>query len=217
MPVQQIGDRTNLDKGDMFIALKSKGEQITFRLAQPTYTYDAKHFTKQSDGKWSVAECPRIMSEQECDNCNRYFEYSRELKQLKKDYPENELAPKMKELDELAGKFKPKTTFYYAILNRTTKQAQILQVSLSVRLKLDEYFNSGFKVVDSDFIYTRTEKPGTEYYSLLRKDSADITELDETETKEMQKAKSFKLEELTLSKTGSHTLEEAPLPEEPEA
>lgn len=213
MPVHKIGDKTNLDKGDLFISLKAKGESLTFRLAQSDYTYDAKHFSKRADGKWDIAECPRIMQEIECHTCEQYFEYAKQIKALKISKAKGS-TDQIKALEEEARKYKPKTTFYYAILNRTAKQAQVLQVSLMIRLKLEEYHENGFKVVDSDFIYTRTEKPGNDYYSFLRKDSADTEELDADEVKEMDKARNLKLEELTVSKKGTHDFEEAPPPDE---
>lgn len=214
MPVHNVGDRTNLDKTDVFVALKAKGEKIVFRLAQPTYTYDAKHFSQEADGKWVVVDCPRIMLNEDCHNCETYFEYAKEIKALKE---QKGSADKVKKLENEARKFKAKTTFNYAILNRDTKQAQILQVSLMIRLKIDELFNAGFSVVGSDFIYTRTEKPGNEYYSFLRKDSADVQPLDEEEEKELKKAEEFDLEKMTLSKKGSGSYEEPPMPDEDEA
>lgn len=211
MPVHNVGDRTNLDRSDVFLALKAKGEKVNFRLAQPTYTYDAKHFTQDSDGKWIVKECPRIMLNEDCHSCETYFEYAKEIKALKE---QKGSADKVKKLENEAKKYKAKTTFNYAILNRDTKQAQILQVSLMIRLKIDELFNAGFNVVGSDFIYTRTEKPGTEYYSFLRKDSADVEDLDKDEEAEFKKAQEFDLEKMTLDKKGSGSYEQPPMPDD---
>lgn len=210
MPSHQIGDKTNLDGGNLFIQLKAKNEKVLFRLAQGNYTYIAKHFAKEN-GKWIINDCPRLMQEEQCSACEQFFAFNKQLKELK-----NKKAKKSEiELIENQMKdFKPKVTFNYAILNRDLKQAQILKVPLSIRLKIEEYFNNGFNVVGSDFILTRTEKPGADYYSFLRKDSADVQDLDETEEKEFKKAQEFNLEKLTLSKVGSHDFEEPPMPEE---
>ena len=210
MPSHNIGDKTNLDKGNLFLQLKAKNEKVAFRLAQGNYTYTAKHFSKK-DGKWFIEQCPRLMTEEPCSECEKYFALSKEIKELKeKKAPES----KIKALDNERGLHKPKVTFHYAILNRDLKQAQVIQVPLSIRLKIEEYFNNGFTVVGSDFILTRTEKPGVEYYSFLKKDSADVVELDDEEKKEYKKAEEFNLTELTLAKEGSHNVEEPPVPEE---
>ena len=202
MPQANIGQKTALDKTNIFISLKAQGEKVTFRLAQGTYSYDGKHFTKTAEG-WAIGYCPRIMSEEPCNLCQRYFEINKGVKKLKE---ENAPAGEISEAEKESNLYKPKITFYYAILNRDLKQAQILKATLSTRLKFDELQENGVDVMGSDFILTRTEKPGADYYSLIRKDSKDSPEIYEEELNEFGKAQVFNIDELAVSKKGSGDL-----------
>ena len=65
MPSFNMGETLNIDKGGMFVKLKSKGDKIKFRLIKGGY-YDGKHFIKNGD-KWIVTDCPKIMHGKECE------------------------------------------------------------------------------------------------------------------------------------------------------
>ena len=203
MPQAPIGEPLALDKRTDFLELKAKGEKVVFRLVGAG-VYDGKHFIQEGD-KWQVTYCPRIMDKQTCDKCEQFFELTEGLKDLKEGKsPEAEV----KEMEKLVRKFRPTIRFYYPVINRETHKAQILKTSLSVRLKIEDYHNAGVDVFGSDFVLTRTEKPGVDYYALIRKDSKDTEALTDDEQQESMKATAWNLEEMVISKKSNAEFKE---------
>ena len=70
----------------------------------------------------------------------------------------------------------------------------ILEAPLSIRLKLEDFVEAGMDIFESDFIYRRTEKPGSDYYTLIRKDSKDTPSLTEDEVVSCAEALNWDLE-----------------------
>lgn len=208
MPNAPFGQSLPIDRNsNIFISLKSKKEKITIRIIGGGH-YNGKHFTQEGEG-WSVVDCPRIMFEAPCDTCDKFFELSKRLKEKKEQGADSK---EIKRFEGEIRKVKPKITFFYPILNRDEVKAQIFKTSLSVRLKLEAFHNDGVNIAESDFIITRTEIPGSDYYSVTRKDSKDTLPLTDAEKQELNKAKSWNLEEMTKSKKSHEGFsdEEAP-------
>lgn len=191
MPTGKIGDPNALDNKGLFISLKDKDEKHTFRFLRPDYTYDGKHFEQGADGKWTVTDCPRINEGNPCELCQKAMDIK---KALKNTDDENE----KKKIRETARPYEPKVTFYYVVLDRETGFCKILKTTLSVRLKLEEKLNDGEDIYHSDYVLKRTEKPGSEYYTLTRVDSKDTKPFTEEEEKEVEKCLEWDLEDLTL-------------------
>lgn len=188
MPTQKaFGSKTAMDSGSGFVQLKKKGEKVQFRFIAPP-SYDGKHFKKVGDKKWDITMCPKVMTEEYCELCDTYYKMMAEAKAM-----EDENAKKAKQ--EEARNFKSKVTFYYPILDREDGKAKILKTTLSVRLKVDEKTAMGKDVTKNDYILMRTEKPGTDYYSLEPVDSADSNPLSTEELEQIEVAKTWDMEE----------------------
>ncbi len=187
MPSFNLGEALNIDKGGMFVKLKSKGDKLKFRLIKGGY-YDGKHFIKNGD-KWVVTNCPRIMNGEECEYCNKYTSI-RTQADLLQDKEERESV--MKEAD----KYKVKMTFYYPIIDREDGKGKILQTTLSVRQELEQEYKDGIDVYEYDYVLTRTEESPSKYYKLTRIDSKQTKELTDKEVDEMGRLASLNLEEL---------------------
>jgi hypothetical protein len=146
--------------------------------------------------------CPKIMTEEHCDICEKYYTMVAEAKKIE---DKNVKEEKMKE----AKYYKCATAFYYPILDRTPDllgkpvegKAKILKTTLSIRLKVDEKTALGKDVTKNDWIIVRTEKPGSDYYSLDSVDSADCLALSEGEIKEIEEAKTWNMEDKIGTKT----------------
>lgn len=203
MPQATIGEPIAIDRRTDFLELKAKGEKIVFRLVA-SGVYDGKHFLQDGD-RWQVTYCPRIMEKATCEKCEKYFELADALKELKESKAP---ADEIKEMEKTVRKFRPTIRFYYPVVNRDTHKAGILKTSLSVRLKIEDYFNAGVDVFGSDFVLTRTEKPGADYYALIRKDSKDAEDLTEEEQAESMKATAWNLETMVISKKSNETFKE---------
>lgn len=190
MPSARMGEATNLDR-QQFFQLKGKGEKATLRFASLDYHYDGQHFIAQegSDRKM-VTPCPRINNQGDCMYCNKYFELSRAAKEI-----ENEVKRK-EAFDAARQAYGVALTFYYPVLNRTTKAATIFKTKLSIRKKLETEVEEGVDVLKFDWVVTRTENPGSEYYTLKRVDSAEMQKLDADEKAELEKAKALDLDHI---------------------
>jgi hypothetical protein len=184
MRLQNWGEQLP-NMGNFFASVKKKGDSITFRIAQPP-VYTGKHFTQTDEG-WVVTECPRINNPENsevCELCEQYFEIMKEAKVLKeKD------SKKYEDLRKKARPYNVAIQYYFPILNRDTKQFQILRTTLGVRNKLDEQYQSGVSVMESDWILRNTGSDSPrDLYSIIRKDSSEVEPFDEKEIEEFQKA-----------------------------
>lgn len=187
MPSFNMGDTLNIDKGNLFVKLKSAGDKIKFRLVKGGY-YDGKHFIKNDNG-WTVSFCPRIMNQQPCPYCEKYQQIKAEALRIEDKKQREEV---MKE----AQKFQVKMTFYYPIIDRETGLGKILKTTLGVRQELEAEFNDGIDVYEYDYVLTRTEESPAKYYKLTRMDSKQCKDLTDSEVLEQGKIGSMNLEEL---------------------
>lgn len=195
MPSARIGQPNDLDK-KLFFQLTGKGEKVTLRFGNLDYHYDGKHFLPQAGSdKKLVTPCPRINNKLECEYCKKYYEAVRIAKEIKdKD--------KQKKALDAAGQSgnKVSLTFYYPVLNRTTKSACIFQTKLSVRLALEQKADEGVDVLKYDWVVTRTQDPGKSYYTIERVDSAETPELDDQESGELLVAQAMNVTEIITGK-----------------
>lgn len=185
MPYASFGQKISFGN-DIYCQLKAKGDKVHFRFLDKPY-YDGKHFLKFSDGSFNVVDCNRINKNEECAECNHYYEL---MKQAKANPAEE------KKLKEEAKAFRSKITFYFPILDRDKKLFRILQTTSGVRAKVESDIDDGIKVLEKDYVLTRTEEPGADYYKLNRLDSADTKPLDSVEQNEITKSKQVTLSEL---------------------
>ena len=198
IPTAKIGDKINLDR-KQFLELKSKGEKIKIRIASADYYYEGKHFFQKKDGEWLVTPCVRVNEKLDCETCEKYFDLMRQAKEAGDAGDEKDA----KELKKKARNFKANTSFYYPVLDRDTGLAGIFKTTLSTRLKLEEKKDDGIDILKFDWIVKRTEKPGSDYYSLDRVDSADTRELTKEEKIELKKAQELKIEEVVAGPKGT--------------
>lgn len=187
MPTFNMGETLNIDKGNLFVKLKSKGDKIKFRLVKGGY-YDGKHFIKNGDD-WTVSSCPRIMNQQSCVYCQKYSQIKAEALRVEDKKERDDI---MKE----AQKFQVKMTFYYPIIDRETGLGKILKTTLSIRQELEAEFKDGIDVYEYDYVLTRTEESPSKYYKLTRLDSKQCKDLTDGEVLEMGKIGSMDLEEV---------------------
>lgn len=190
MPSANVGEVTSLDRKGVFIKLKTKDEKFRIRFASLQYQYEGKHIIKNDQGKWDVSDCPRINEENPCEICQKAFDIKKELKGVTDENIK-------KAIHEKARPFEPKITFYYAVLDRDLSMAKVLETTTSIRIKLETKMRNGEKILNYDYIITRTENPGAEYYALDRVDSAETVALSEKEINELELAKNFDLEKIT--------------------
>lgn len=213
------GKIKGVDRGAKIIQLEGKGQTIQFRLASGQMAYDAKHFMKTEDGKWEVTACKRILNEEECELCNRFFEEKQIVADYVNEQKETGLAidkiratDEYKELDKKARKYEPKIEFYYLIINREEQMLQVLQTTIGVRLKIDEKAKQlkglGGDIMDYDFILTRTEIPGSGYYQLDQVESKLTAELTESELASIEEAKGYDLSGMLKKKSSTKSLDE---------
>lgn len=181
MPFIDYGANLNFSPS-RFTKLKSKGDKIQFRLIGVPY-YDGKHFLKEGD-EWNIIPCPRINDNQTCDTCELFFKVHASAKKDSLD---------QKATQKLTEPFKASISFYFPVINRETKSFEVFQTTKSVRDKIENEIELGTKIMDRDIIVMRTEKPGTDYYSLSIVDSADTKELTQDELDEVKKGKATDL------------------------
>ena len=196
MPKVMFGQKINFGGANNdFIRLKEKGEKFQLRFVA-SGQYEGIHFIKQQDGSIKRSFCPRIMTggQKDCEICQLYFQAYNEAKE------EQDKNIKEKLLKEARENFGVTMKFYFPVLDRTagagTGKASVLQTCLSVRSKLELMVEAGINVTASEFVLTRTEQPGSDYYSLIRLDSAEVKKLTKEEEAEVEKAKGIDLEAL---------------------
>jgi hypothetical protein len=210
MPYLNFGEELSFSK-NTFIKLSGKNDQLHFRLLGTAY-YEGKHFIKKADGKWEVLPCQRINTKQGCEYCKLYFEHLEEALKVK-DTSKKEYEALKKEAD----KYKAAISIYYPVLNRKTETFQIFETKMGIRKKIEAELAAGIPVLERDFIVTRTENPGADYYTLTRLDSADTQPLTDKEKEEIEKAKTTDLESLIMgskdeeSELNTYSAEEQPL------
>lgn len=198
MPYADFGQKTSLDGGNTKIfKLTTKDQKVTVRILGKGF-YNGKHFLQKEDG-WNIFFCPRVMLEKDCIYCKKYFEMRKEMKKLKEEGKTKEFEA----LEKQSRRYAPTIRWYYPVINRDTKEAIILEVSLSTRNKIEEMVDAGVDVLNSDLVYKRTEKPGADYYSLVRKDSKETPELDEDEKGAILEALGWDIEEMVQGKESS--------------
>lgn len=190
MPHADFGETLSFNSS-LWVQLKAKGDSVHFRLIGKPF-YDGVHLFKSSGG-WLREDCPRINSGSKCSKCEIFFE--------KKALEKAETDPiKKKSLEEDARVYQAKITFYYPILNRRDHKFQVLKTTMGVRTKIENDAAAGVKIMERDFVLTRTENAGSDYYSLTRLDSADTLPISDVEREQIEKGKSTNIESLV---TGS--------------
>jgi len=172
----------------LFVSLKNKGDKIHIRILGSMF-YDGKHFIKNPDNSWNVIPCVRTNKGQKCSYCEEYFKI---LSKINKDTPKD----KIKEIKKEASKFKPTLTFYIPVLDRDKEKFRIFKTKLSIRRRIEEEIQMGTPILERDFIVLRTEKPGADYYTMSRVDSADTKPLTDKEKEEIEKYKETDIESL---------------------
>jgi len=152
--------------GGKFVSLDSQGDFITFRLAGEPM-FEYLHWMELADGSKEKNECVRLNN------------------------PEGELECPFCEAGD-----KPKSKFYYPILNRDTGKAAIFRTSASVHIAIDSEFRDGIDVFKYDYKVTRVggENPNKFYRVTRLPEPIALTDEDNAELK---KAKEMDLEKET--------------------
>lgn len=204
MPKLEFGETAHFDRSGSteYLKLTSKGEQVHIRfLDSPMYS--GKHFLKTEDG-WEVPYCARIMEDKECEYCQKYWEIKEDQAQLgDRESLSAEDKKKYDNMEKEASGYKVSMAFYYPVLERKSEEVAILETTQSVRWKLDEEVKAGINVTEYDYILTRTEKPGSDYYKLTRLDSKQIEPLTEKEKKEVKRVGDWDISKLVYGNTSS--------------
>lgn len=189
MPYNEFGTPFSTSNSQ-FTSLKAKGDKIRFRLLGAPYV-NGKHFTQNEDKTWTIVPCPRINDKAECETCNKYFEI---IMKAKKTEDKKIIEQAKKD----ANKYKVAISFYFPVLNRDTMDFTIFQSKMSVKQKIDDKLAAGVKIMDVDFVVVRTEKPGSEYYTLDKVDSSDTPPLAEEELEAIKKYKTIDLSNIIM-------------------
>jgi len=204
MPVVDFGEKIPAIDGSSskIFRLKREGEKVTIRIIDRPH-YISRHFLEKDSGGWNIFFCPRVMKGSKCIYCEKYFDLMKQVKEAKNSGDKKAAEALAKE----AKRYKETTRFYYPALIREREEAVLLEVPLSVRLKIDAYVEAGIDILGSDFVYTRTEKPGSDYYTLIRLDSRDTKPLTEKEKEEADSVKEWDIDKmLGFSKESSQEL-----------
>lgn len=188
--------------GNMYLRVKQKGDKVQFRIAQNP-SYIGKHFLKKEEG-WDVPSCPRINQQEECLNCEEYFKLMAEAKKFADTDKK-----KSEEFKKSARAFQPSTTFYFPILNRETGKFAVLQTTMGVRNKLNEFHESGVDVFKKEFVLRNTgsESP-RDLYSLTIVDSADTEDLTEEEEIELINAQAYDMGKISDGSSSDESFDE---------
>lgn len=168
----------------LYIRVKEKGDQVRFRIAQEP-VYSGKHFMKIGD-KWDVTSCARVSDQDHCEYCDMYFKGMQEAKKTEETDPE-----KAEQTREAARKYSASIIFYLPILDRDNQEFKILQTTMGIRNKINEYYEAGTKVFERDWILRNTGAKGKERYSIVPVDSSESSPLTPKEVEEIKKAKTF--------------------------
>jgi len=203
MSVKTLGFGQNLpSSGNNFLRLKQKGDRVQFKIAQePVYT--GKHFIQQESG-WSVLECNRIMNEEACEYCDKYFEIMNKVKKMKDADPElTDKSPSIKPLLNEARGYRVSIQWYIAILDRVDGKFKVLQTTNGVRNKFNAQFTAGVDVFKREWILANTGSTNpNEIYMLTPVDSADVNKTTPEEEDEFMKAKEFNMSTVSQGSGG---------------
>jgi hypothetical protein len=201
MPYANYGEKANYERGGLFVRVKEKGEKVTVRLAGKPF-YKGQHFMKDPEtNKWNIFDCPRIMTEEHCPDCETSFAFYKDAKDKEAlGAPKDEV----EKLKEKGKQFKATIKWFYPILNRDTGKAAILETGPSVRNKIDAEVAAGTQVMNYDYVLLVTKLPGNDYYAFTRKDSMDADPITDYDKIELEKAKNFDLSDLTGGSKESH-------------
>lgn len=210
MPYLNFGQSTSFDNSkNLIVALKERNQKITFRILGQGF-YDGIHFIKK-ENRFNVSFCPRIMSGDYCLYCEKanetklkINELNAKLKATEDKKQKIEIKLEIEDLEKELRNNKVKINFYYPIIDRNEKKAKILKTTLSVRLKIEEFYNNGVDILNQDFSLVRTERPGSGYYELIKIENIPITE---AEKKEIDQASKWELEKIVLGKKSKFNLE----------
>ncbi len=203
MGVQPLGFGKKLPgAGDLYLRIKEKGDKVQFKIAQePVYT--GKHFIQTEQG-WDVPECPRIVSGEECERCNRYFDLKSQAKKLKEVEPK-----KADALEKEARPFQATIEFYFPILDRADGKFKVLQTTNGVRNKFNEQFEAGTDVLDTEWLLANTGSASpSARYLLTPIDSSKVVPLTPEEEVEFEKAKKYDLSSISQGPKEDATLDD---------
>jgi len=168
--------------GAQFVQLENKGEKIKFRMADTPF-FVGKHWVldeEKSIGSKIVSKivlCPKVNeqnSEAKCKYCELFEKGEENPVHRSKTY-------------------KPTVQFYYPIVNRETKEAQIFQTSLSVHMAIKEAKKAGVDVYKADWQVIRNEGSPVNYYGTVR---LDTIPLDDKEKQALKEVKDIPLESI---------------------
>lgn len=186
MPVANFGEEIKIGSKSLFVSLKKKDESIRFRILAAPY-YDGTHFLKNGDG-WDRIPCTRVNEGNPCGYCEQFFDILNAVK-------DKDDKKAMDEARKAADPYGARVNFYYPIINRETQEFQIFKTKKSVRDAIEYKAKAGTKVLERDFVVTRTEMPGAGYYQTDVVDSADTKPLTALENEAKAKFQEKKLEE----------------------
>src|SRR3990167_3561908 len=170
-----------------FVRLTSKGEKIKFRIAKPPF-YLGKHWIAPKE----QVPCLNVNKGLECEWCNKFEQ-------------------KIENPHTKSGSYKPNVEFYYSVVNRESKKAEIFQTGISVNTVIKETAKAGVNIYGSDWQVTRNEgdNPAT-YYATVR---LDATPLIAEEKEELKVAKDLDFTKIFKDEGQSSSIEEPSLDE----
>jgi hypothetical protein len=183
MPINDFGTEFKTSSSQ-FVSLKSKGDQLRFRLLGAPYV-EGKHFSQNEDDTWEVTGCPRINDKSECETCNKYFEI---VMKAKKTGDQKLIEQANKE----ARKYKVGISFYFPVIDRNEGKFVIFNSRKIVKDAIDAELAMGTKILERDWIVLRTEIPG-KYYTIKVVDSSDNPPFTDEEKEEVAKFKKMDL------------------------
>lgn len=181
MPIKGINEDifSNSQKKREALKLKAKGQSVTFRIVKDNYYFEGLHFSKGDDGKFKVSHCPRVETDEYCEECQLFFD-------AKKNNDEQGIR-----------EHKVTINVYYMILDRQDSTVKLLQVTSGTKKKIDQYLitwkQAGKTARDFDLKLTRTENPGADYYQLTQIDSSLSPKLTEAEAEAIVDAEDIDL------------------------
>ncbi len=206
MPKLKFGDKASFDRRAQYLELKNKNDSIHVRFLDGP-VYDGKHFLQQTDGKWNVSDCPRIMGEENCPLCEKYFEAKKAAKELgDTKILEGEAKKTYDTLQKEARKYNATISFYYPVLDREVKKAVLFKTGLSTRTFLDGEYSDGIQILDYDYKITRLKQnnkdKGKDWYKFTRLDSVQTEEFFEEEQVQIDLADGWDLESMVYGTKG---------------
>lgn len=198
MTVKPLGFGESLPSSwDRPLTLKQKGDKVQFKIGkEPVYT--AKHFTQVED-KWDVTECKRLMSDDECELCNKYFHLMGTIKRMKAaDKTLTDESPDIKKMNSeiRIGGYNPAIQFFFPILDRGDGKMKVLQITNGVKNKFNGLSVAGTDIMSTEWVLANTGGVGVNKYLLTPVDSAKVKKLTPEEEDEFKKAKDYDLSQI---------------------